>query len=199
MNYVIAFAGKAHSGKSTSKQALIDLVKAKYPQFQVVPISFAAKLKDVAKDLFGWDGDKEVYFNLDKDNTPVKDRGRNLLINIGQHMRDIRPTVWADYAAQEIDDWIKNSGGRLDYIFVIDDLRFKNEMAVLEKYNLIKVKLERPQSLSIDDISEKDLDDYNEWDAIINNAGEVSELTDLLDVLIKELILSNESSLSGTR
>ncbi len=191
MNYVIGLAGKAQSGKSTSREVLMDLIEEKFKRYTPVHISFAAPLKKIATEVFGWDGDKELYFPMTGDiDTPIPDKGRQLLINIGQGFRAIRPTIWADLAAKEIDDLVKNHS-TTDFIFVIDDLRFQNEMKVLEKYgeNFIRVKMERGSAIEVNDISEKDLELFSNWDAVIyNNGNDRQELKNHLEQLINALI-----------
>ena len=46
--------------------------------------SFADKLKEIAKDLFF-----------------MKEKNRNLLINIGQKMRDIDENIWVNYTIKK--------------------------------------------------------------------------------------------------
>jgi len=71
--------------------------------------SFGKKVKDVAYDLF---------------NKNIKNR--SLLINIADKMRDIDEDIWAKYIINKISD--KNN-------CIIDDLRFQNELNILENDN----------------------------------------------------------------
>jgi hypothetical protein len=79
--------------------------------------SFADKLKSVAKDLF---------------NMHYKDRV--LLQKLGKSMRDIDPYVWINYLLFTID---KDTFGR----FIVDDVRFPNELMALKERGFIIIKL----------------------------------------------------------
>ncbi len=188
MDYLIAISGKAHSGKSTARKILMELIEQRYPDYLAIKLSFADKLKDIAKELFGWDGDKEMYYYMDNINTPVPDRGRQLLINIGQLMRSIRANVWADYVMGTIKDYQEYS--TTSNIFIVDDLRFRNELGVLEKFDgdFIKLKIERDSSLDINDVSEKDLGNEKDWDVIITNDGNEEDLTERLKELLEHFV-----------
>ena len=105
----IAISGKMCSGKTTVANIFIQLNN----NFQ--KLSFADKVKDIATDLFF-----------------MKDKDRELLQQIGTHMRKIDNNVWANYV-------IKQS--KLYNYIVIDDLRYKNEYDLLKKNGFIIIKL----------------------------------------------------------
>ncbi len=71
-------------------------------------VAYADKVKEVARDAFGWDGKKD-------------ERGRRLLINVGTITgREYNPNIWVDYVIKKIiDEDIKN--------VVITDCRFESE------------------------------------------------------------------------
>lgn len=181
---VLAITGKAQSGKSTAREILRKLVKKRYgdKDWHVEWTPFAGKLKEIAFDLFRWDGDKELYYPMEGTDEelikPIPDAGRQLLINIGQVMRSIRPAVWAEYIynliRERVDDRLKNT------IYVVDDLRFKNELDVMNRFgkDFVLIKIHRNEQLDIDDISEKDLDDLdeNKYNLIIDNNGTEEDL-----------------------
>lgn len=192
MNYIIAFSGKAQSGKNTAATVLRNRLE-KETTYDIFEESFAEKLKEIAEDLFFWRGDKTSHPD------DVKDKGRNLLISIGNKMREIRPTVWVEYVLEQIRFSIVEDtldGDRK--IFFITDLRYQNEARLLQSfpqdYNLkdvkvILIRIDRDQSLHIDNISETDLDQYNFNYRLINN-GTLPELEEnLAEIMKKEGIL----------
>lgn len=160
---VIGLSGKAHAGKSETRKLIKAFIGSDYPSYEFKHMSFAAKLKEIAYELFGWDGVKDLL--------PEEDKGRRLLINIGTLMRQIRPTVWADFVV----DKIKNDillGQAHNTIYVIDDLRFQNELEILRrtfgnKFFWAGIKREGIQDIDSD--SEKNLDSCSDFDAIIYN------------------------------
>ncbi len=187
-NILIGFSGKAQAGKTESARILEDLVKKDGLRFH--KISFAAPLKRLAKDYFGWDGSKEnTIIGADSPNRQfmdgtgtrsgeailAQDQGRQLLINIGMKFREIRPTIWIDLAYKElIEEDAKCPEG---IVFCMDDVRFKNEIYALGHYPATKIiRVQRGTfQLSIDDISEKDLDDVV-FENTINNDGNLEKL-----------------------
>jgi hypothetical protein len=178
-NYIIAFCGKARSGKNTAAEMVRNHLSDS--KIYVHEMSFAAQLKLLAKDLFKWRGDKTMY------PVEVKDRGRNLLINIGKAMREIRPSVWVDYVATEINERCLLSN---DHLFLITDARFQNEISILKSTSVdkvITVRLDRKSGgENIDDPSEKDLDGYT-YDYIIEaESGELDTINQQLYLILEQ-------------
>jgi hypothetical protein len=187
-NILIGFTGKAQAGKTECAKILEDLVVKDGLKF--IKISFASPLKEIATRYFGWDGSKkDQYIGVDgptrqfedgtgkdeKNPILVQDQGRQLLINIGMKFREIRPTIWIDLAYKHLVEKDKETPEGI--VFCMDDVRFKNELYALGHYKGTSfVKVVRPiGQLSIDDISEKDLDDV-EFKNIIDNTGTIEDL-----------------------
>ena len=107
-----AICGKMASGKTT----LADWF-AEHHGF--LKISLAAKVKDVAKDLFG-----------------MTHKDRRLLQQIGMKMREIKEDVWIDYLVNlQVDE-----GENL----IVDDVRFINEAEKLKSagWTLIRINID---------------------------------------------------------
>jgi len=152
--------------------------------------SFALALKDIAEKYFGWAGDKGIYVQpiggVDGEDVIIPDRGRQLLINIGQHMRAIRPTVWVDYVINKIK---KDASTGSDKVFIIDDMRFMNELVLAKTLDAcISIRLHRHSQLEINDTSETDLDDA-EFDYYIENNGDMNALKLELSGLFEKIKL----------
>jgi len=113
----IAFSGKCTSGKSTAANMVKEVIKDTHL------LSFAGKIKELAKDLFG-----------------MEEKNRPLLIDLGTKMREINKDVWLDY--------VLKTSEKYDNV-VIDDLRFKNEFSALKKAGFILVRLEIDQETQI--------------------------------------------------
>lgn len=199
-NIIIAFSGKARSGKSESAKVLREVIEqandVKFTQF-----SFATKVKEIAKFYFNWDENKDIHHRVyatgeiksdgsiavDGDTEVIQDKGRQLLINIGQKFREIRPTIWADIVIQQINDL--DIGAPENVIYCIDDLRFQNEIKALGKYGrLVTIRLNRTDGqLNIDDITEKDLDNQK-FDYHIENDGSVKELKQKIQQIYQSIL-----------
>ena len=125
----IAICGKMGSGKTY----IADLLNKK---FNLVKISFAGKVKEIASDLFG-----------------VEYKNRELLQNIADKMKDIDNDIWVKYVIKKIND------DKLDNV-IIDDLRFPNELSYLKKHNFIIIALDIDENTQINRLKEKYGNDY---------------------------------------
>ena len=230
-NILIAFSGKAQSGKSTSANILKDLIlDIQYEQlkndpnieavsrngdsFDVVEKngshqgwalwtssgqihSFATALKEIAGKYFNWEGDKGIYYTKedigDGDgiveivDVPIPDSGRQLLINIGQAFRAIRPSIWVDYVVNNIKKESQKYENR-GMAFIVDDMRFRNEIKLCKTFDpCFTVRISRPNELHIEDASETDLDNES-FDYYIKNNGSKEELKSELEKIYKDII-----------
>jgi hypothetical protein len=85
---------------------------------------------------------------------------------------------WADYKIENNPKWI------------ITDCRFPNEADSIKERNGIIIRVERGNIKSSNHPSETGLDDYKDFDYVIQNNGTIEELIDKVrGILIKESIL----------
>ena len=195
-NIIIAFSGKAQAGKTQSSEILKELVESGNDlTFQ--KLSFATAVKEIAKYYFNWDGDKGIYHHpkklalldspeMEDSNTIIQDKGRQLLINIGSNFREIRPTIWADIIMKTMADL--DVGKPENVIYCIDDLRFLNEINVLNTYGRTEfVRVKRPSQLDLDDPTERDLDAYK-FERHIENDGTLDELKKQVNVIYQDIL-----------
>lgn len=156
-NIIIGFSGKRGTGKTVSANYLKDTYKFK-------KISFADRLKEVAKDLMPFTemhmspkGKDKPFGNYDF--TP-----REFLIQLGQFMRYYDPDYWVKSSG------IDNAVGRI----VVDDVRFPNEVDYLKRLGAKIIRIKRYKKLNIygedlDDPSETSLDNYKDFDYTIED------------------------------
>ena len=143
----IAVSGPMGSGKST----IANMIKNTDERYKIY--SFGQKVKDVAYDLF----------NMDRN---FKDR--SLLINIADNMRMIDPDVWAKYIVKRIDN---------HKYCIIDDLRFQNELDILEKDNeWIYIVLHIDNNKRLERLKKLYPDNYDDH---VKNMSHLSEKGDL--------------------
>jgi len=116
IGFRIAIGGKMGTGKSSLADFLVKC-------FQFKKYSFAAKLKELATDLF---------------NMEVKDR--QLLQVLGTKVREINKDVWAQYIVTLIQ-------AEKPLRAVIDDMRYLNEAQILKQNDFTLLKLYTPKSL----------------------------------------------------
>ena len=136
----------------TGKTAIANMLCERY-EFQ--RYSFAAKLKEIAIDLFD-----------------MKEKDRDLLQKLGMRMRDIDSGVWYKYLYRKINKLEDNT--ELPLKFVIDDCRFINELNYFKERGWTPIKLstierkritritnlyEAPTEKQLNDPSETEIDD----------------------------------------
>jgi len=106
--------GPIGHGKSTLAQAIRTYVRGIGLPCEIV--SFAAPVKRIARDIFGWDGLKDS-------------RGRRLLQVIGTDAgRAYNPDIWIDHWKRHV-----ASNYRYGTVIVADDVRFENEAALIRR------------------------------------------------------------------
>lgn len=156
MANIIAFSGKARSGKSTAAEVVMETL----PGYHVV--SFAEPLKQMLAaefpDLVTMDdlrNHKKKLIEVNGQMITV----RQLMINFGRLYRAID----ADY-------WVKKALRSPYADIVIDDVRYPNEISILERMGARIIRVERPGIELLDDPSETLLDNY-QFRERLHNAG----------------------------
>jgi len=209
---IISITGKIGSGKDT----VADIIK-QTTQIDWEVKKFAGKLKTIAEILCG-----VPKFNFEdqefKKTQMSEEWGmtyREFLQKLGtEAMRDgLHKNVWinalfADY--RPLDDTLRSSMGNvIDYSecefpnWIITDTRFPNEMEAVKRRKGLIIKVERDLILrkgystpTESDLhpSETSLDNYTEWDYVIENNGTLQELNQkVIDILEKENLIKYAS------
>lgn len=165
---IIAFTGKAGSGKNEAAKCLGELLPIKQ-------YAMADKLKCVALSL-GWNGEKDK-------------KGRKFLQELGQCARNYDENVWVDMVINQIKEFNKVG---LPHIDVITDIRFPNEIKQLENAfgDITVIRLTGRQADLGDnakDISENALEDFR-VDYEISNTSSLEYLKlELQRIIVQEL------------
>jgi len=107
---------------------------------------------------------------------------RRILQQFGQDQRALNPDIWVNYVFNSA---IKNLVKEGHSKFMITDLRFPNEAAKGLEWGqatgskVFVTRVNRPGIVAAsnpNDISETALDNYEHWNAIIDNSGTIDEL-----------------------
>lgn len=175
---IIGISGKIGSGKDT----LANIIMTKYPLRVgegIVKKSYAEKLKYISAYLTGIE--EELTQTQEGKNTYLKEWGMTVgefLQKMGtEGMRQgVHPNGWvlslyADYRVEDKRTW------------VITDVRFKNEaQAIRDRYGILiriegdPAKIRENSKRDLTHLSETDLDDWKDWDVIMDNKGSLEEL-----------------------
>lgn len=166
---IIVISGKQYSGKDTVTNILLELL----PGFRRTPLADAIKIE------FG--EERNITFKEIEMNKPLY---RADLIVLGNKRR-----------AEDANYWIKKVLDTDDNI-IISDARFTYEINTFEKHNAIKIRVEsdreerakRGKLVKEDDSTETDLDNYGNWDYIIENNGTYEDLKAATEKLSSSII-----------
>jgi len=154
---IVIISGKQFAGKDTVANVLMK----KLTDFKLAPIADAIKI--------GFGQEKNIAFNEIERNKPLY---RAELIEFGNR-----------YRAEDPDYWLKKvleTEGSL----IISDVRLKREIEVFENLGAIKIRVEadreerakRGRLVKEDDPTETELDNYENWDYVLENNGTIEEI-----------------------
>lgn len=177
---IICITGKAQHGKDTVGEMLMEELER--AGFYVLKTHFAWLVKEVCKEYFGWDGEKD-------------EAGRSLLQYVGtDKVRKKYPDFWCGFVSTMLDvfpnEW--------DFV-IIPDVRFPNEFSCFMEKDL-DVELIRVIRPYFDNgltpeqkahASETALDNYIADETIVNCRG-LDELRIAVKNMAKRLIEESE-------
>ena len=170
--YIIA--GKARHGKDTCASIIDEITEKK-----CVNLSLAYTLKDYAKRISNWDGSDET-------------KPRELLQVLGTDIirKNIDPMFFINRTIEDI----KVFGYFYDVV-TISDARFKNEIDGFRK-NFSKVFVIHVNRPNFDNglteeqknhPTEVDLDDYNNYDYVVENDSTIEALKEKIEKIVSEV------------
>jgi len=182
----IAISGKANSGKNTLSKLLIKEIQRRDPNFDyyVQQIAFADPIKKIVKTMFPNVKKKhlfgsskfrnEIIPNAYKNGIPLTIR--QALIDIGTSAREYNDNIWIDHLKETL---LFDSNYEIEgSIFIVPDLRFKNEFDFLKELKFFFVRINRKESQLIDHVSESLQDQITDsnFDYVISNNGSLNDL-----------------------
>ena len=170
----IMLIGKQRAGKDT----IGDYLSKEYDFFKM---ALAEPIYDLARGLFG-----------------MQEKDRELLIQIGNKMREIKPTVWVDYLLRDIYtiEAFKDVWTAIPINFVVTDVRFQNEFDMLLANGFIPVKVVASQEVrsqrpgytpEYENHFTEQFVETVKTPYVIVNEGSFEDLYEAVDLLITEL------------
>lgn len=184
---IVGFYGKAGAGKTTAATVLEDIIGGGHtpldlsssPFYPVSALAFADPIKEIARQSFGWDGEKD-------------ERGRKLLQVIGTECgRHYNENIWIDKTMAKVD--VRVNGRPTSNLYIIHDVRFENEaLAILGRGGVIVEVTGRAHELGANagHASERGLA-RQYITHTIDNSGTLMELRAKLEDLLTWLPLPN--------
>jgi len=186
---VVGLHGKARSGKDQFGEYLVESFEKNYDKF-FMKVAFADILKQMCKDHFGletdqlWERGKNIReipdLRFPKGHIGTSSNPndywtpREIMQEFGGFYRKIRHDYWV-YA---LDKEIQRLKDRTDN-FIITDVRYINECDYVKRNKGVLIKIVRPvihEIHGMDHESETALNDYNDFDIVINNDGTLEDL-----------------------
>ena len=189
---IIGFGTTAQSGKDTSCDYLLN----KFPEGTAAKVPFADGVKQTAMNVFGLSysqcyGSKEDKETSDSRFPKLNQSGeftpRELMQGIGDQLRAVYPAVWIDKVFNVEIPKLKSQGYS---VFLISDVRYPNEALKIKEHGGYLVKVNREGSGVLTGkghASETSMNDFKDYDFIINNNGSFQDLYYSLDVIYDEL------------
>lgn len=125
--------------------------------------------------------------------------GRDLLIRIGDGSRiQIHPKVWinalfSERQEKEVKGLPENSLLNNSIInpnhsnWIISDCRYLNEIERVKQEGGVTIKITSPRQQYIDHPSETSLDNYKDFDYIVDNSGSITDLVKIVDTIGRDL------------
>ena len=148
-------SGKARSGKDTAAKVILK-------KYTGATFAFADEVKRVAYKHFGWHGGKDEL-------------GRKLLQDIGTTGRNYNRDIWANKAVDRIQEWSLFSSD--NQLAVVTDTRYPNEIQRIkhEFSDVVTIRIIRDSVEKLKHHSETALDQWTDWDYIVENNGSLEE------------------------
>jgi len=176
---IVALGHKKFVGKDTVANILCDRLGT----YLTKRVSFAAPLKTISHQLFGYGGlkDGDYYETHTAEKMAVLPllgkSPRDIWIAVGNDMRQIHSEVWCQAGLSQA----KNAATA-----IVTDLRYPNEAKALDEAGAVLVKIERAAALKTDDVADCALDGYDGWDIVYNNLH--PNLDALRDDVVEHLV-----------
>jgi len=176
---VIGISGKIRAGKSKVAKDLSEILRKRGKQ--VEQKSFAFPIYKILSEMYETSIDKikdekqakvPIYINTRTTESGfVMSDFRKLLQLIGNGLREYGDSdVWVDVLfGCNNTKIISDLTGNADVVWVIEDLRYPNEAQRIRDLNGMLIRVERNEHQPNSHVAENSLDDWTDWDVIIDN------------------------------
>jgi len=167
----------SRTGKDTFGNSLVASLGEYKPSLRAAKKSFAWKLKQIAFELYAWDGlrEPEFYETLEGAkfrDIPLPTIGKTpvqIWVDLGTPAvrENVYENTWIDYLLKSKND--------LD-VLIIPDVRFANEIAAIRELGGTLIKVVRPGYGPRKTVADRALVGYKGWDYVIGESGDINDL-----------------------
>lgn len=192
--YKIAISGKVNSGKSTVSDLFSSVYLDRHVDDKVQQAALADPIKEIILIMFPKTSKETLYGpsknrsetipGAYKDGQPLT--YRKLLQDLGTEVgRGYKSSIWLDVMDHKAETAKANGIG----LFIVTDVRFRNEFDHLKAAGYFMVRVTRDSQLSLNHSSETEQESIKdtEFNAVIRNDGTLDDLrgnvSDAMDVL----------------
>lgn len=185
MRKIIAVGHQKNVGKDQFVKFCIDVLRSHYRGAKILRRGFADKLYDICHLLYGWAGFQTRQYYADhpyakETRLDIGKTVRQVLIEVGQHMRAYDSDVWINANLKAID---------FDILFVTD-LRFPNEFLHCMANNAMMLLITRPGLVIPTDEADTALNGWDgKWNLQLHNEGDLQAWYTKAENFVKEYLL----------
>ncbi len=174
---IIGLGHYSRTGKDTIANYIVDIIREMDPTLRVAKIPFATKLKQIAHELYSWDGLQDQAYYDTKEGEKFRDVP---LPTIGLTPVEIWVALGTPGVRQAVYDktWIDyllKTDHKLD-VLIIPDVRFPNECDAIKEAGGILAKIVRPGYGPRKTVADRQLVGWDGWDFIFGGTGRLFEL-----------------------
>ena len=161
-------SGEARSGKDTAAEVILK-------KYSGATFAFADGIKKIAYNYFGWYGEKDEL-------------GRKILQDIGTNGRNYNRDIWVNDTIDRIQWWTRQSSD--NQLAVVTDTRYPNEIQRIkhEFPNVVTIRITRDSVEKLKHPSETALDQWTDWDYVVENNGSLEEFQKKILEIMKEVV-----------
>jgi hypothetical protein len=173
---IIGLGHYSRTGKDSLANALVASLHELDPKLRVVKLPFAWKLKDVACQLYGWAGLKDMAYYDTKEHEHERDV---VIPAIGKTPVQIWVALGTPAIREQVHDrtWIDYVLHAVDTdVLIIPDVRFPNEVEAIKDHGGKLVKVVRPGYGPRKTKADRALLGWDGWDYVFGGSGQMLEL-----------------------
>lgn len=183
---IIAFGHQKHAGKDEMFKFCLDILRPQMRAKRIIRRGFADKLYDFCHVMYDWAGFKsrEYYARHPEAKNDMLSIGitvRDLLIKMGNHLRQYDPNIWINGNIKSMD---------FDILF-ITDVRYPNEFEAIEKLGGKLIRVTRPGLEAPTDEADTALNGWEDrWHDLVENNECLGKLYKEAERIINRYVLN---------